>query len=172
MTTDSDEGGAALEVGDWRAARDGEVAVRVREKAFRPRTNGQARYAEAIRQSDITICSGPAGSGKTLVPVALAAEALKSGKAARLVLTRPLVACQGGGHGVGFLPGDLSEKVAPYVRPMLEALTKSFGPQELEKHMRAGVVEVVPLDYMRCLTFSGGWLVCDEMQNATFLSRS
>lgn len=129
-----------------------------------PKTQGQKRYIEAIKEHDVTFGIGPAGTGKTYLAMALAAAALREGKVSRIILTRPAVEA---GEALGFLPGDLYEKLAPYLRPLYDALYDMMPPEELEKHRERGVIEIAPLAYMRGRTLNHAFVVLDEAQNAT-----
>ncbi len=120
----------------------------------------------AVESSLITICCGPAGSGKTYIPTGLAAEMLHSGQVKKLILTRPLVTCSGRkGPGVGFLPGDMMAKVGPHMRPMLDVLEKFFQARDLARRIEEGSIELIALDYMRGLSIDDAVVVADEMQN-------
>jgi phosphate starvation-inducible protein PhoH and related proteins len=129
-----------------------------------PKTTGQKRYVEAIRQHDITFGIGPAGTGKTYLAVAMALAALKEEKVARIILTRPAVEA---GEALGFLPGDLYEKIAPYLRPLHDALHDMLPAEEIQKHMERAVIEVAPLAYMRGRTLNNAFIILDEAQNST-----
>ncbi len=129
-----------------------------------PKTTGQKRYVEAIRGHDITFGIGPAGTGKTYLAVAMALAALKEEKIARIILTRPAVEA---GEALGFLPGDLYEKIAPYLRPLHDALHDMLPAEEIQKHMERGVIEVAPLAYMRGRTLNNAFIILDEAQNST-----
>ena len=130
----------------------------------RPRTAGQASYIEAIRNHAITIASGPAGSGKTYLAVAMAVEALRKGDYRRLVLARPAVEA---GERLGFLPGDLQAKVNPYLRPLYDALNDLLDPAAVRRYVENDVIEICPLAYMRGRTLNGGFIILDEAQNTT-----
>jgi phosphate starvation-inducible PhoH-like protein len=152
---------------NWRQLRDDCLADLLAQKKLRPLTAGQEYYCRAMEGSTITLCRGPAGTGKTYVACGLAAGWLAEGRCKRLVLTRPLVTCSGRrGQGVGFLPGDLMDKVNPFMRPMLDVLGQFFDEKTLDKHLRENTVEVVPLDYMRGLSLADAVVIADEMQNA------
>jgi phosphate starvation-inducible protein PhoH and related proteins len=128
------------------------------------RTQGQKQYVEAIRKHDITFGLGPAGTGKTYLAVALAVEALKQEKVRRIVLTRPAVEA---GEALGFLPGDLTEKILPYLRPLYDALADMLDAEETQKFMDRGIIEIAPLAYMRGRTLSSSFVILDEAQNTT-----
>lgn len=156
---------------DWRPLRDNCVAEMLAERRkkerIRPLTANQAVYQKAIHTSVITLCSGPAGTGKTYMSCGIAAEMLREGRIEKIILTRPLVTCSGRrGQGVGFLKGRLMDKVSPYMQPMLEALEDFFSPAELRRHFEDKTIEVVPLDFMRGKSIANSFIVADEMQNA------
>jgi phosphate starvation-inducible PhoH-like protein len=129
-----------------------------------PKTLGQKRYVEAIRQHDLTFGIGPAGTGKTYLAMAMAVLALKEEKVSRIILTRPAVEA---GEALGFLPGDLYEKIAPYLRPLHDALHDMLPVDELERHRERGTIEIAPLAYMRGRTLNNAFIVLDEAQNCT-----
>ena len=129
-----------------------------------PKTTGQRRYVEAIRQHDITFGLGPAGTGKTYLAMAMAAAALRDGKVNRVILTRPAVEA---GEALGFLPGDLQEKLAPYLRPLYDALHDMLPAEEIQRLMERGVIEIAPLAYMRGRTLNQAFIIFDEAQNST-----
>jgi phosphate starvation-inducible protein PhoH and related proteins len=140
------------------------IQTSVRKGPVSPKTTGQKRYVEAIRGHDITLGIGPAGTGKTYLAVAMALATLKEEKAARIILTRPAVEA---GEALGFLPGDLYEKIAPYLRPLHDALHDMLPAEEIQKHMERGVIEVAPLAYMRGRTLNNAFIILDEAQNST-----
>ena len=129
-----------------------------------PKTAGQKRYVEAIRAHDVTFGIGPAGTGKTYLAMAMAVNALREEKVARIILTRPAVEA---GEALGFLPGDLYEKIDPYLRPLMDALHDMLPADEIEKHRERGVIEIAPLAYMRGRTLNHAFIILDEAQNAT-----
>jgi phosphate starvation-inducible PhoH-like protein len=128
------------------------------------KTMGQKKYLEAVRSHDITFGIGPAGTGKTYLAVALALAALREGSVSRLILTRPAVEA---GEALGFLPGDLYEKITPYLRPLHDALHDLLPAEELQKHTERGTIEIAPLAYMRGRTLNGAFIILDEAQNST-----
>ena len=132
--------------------------------AISPKTVGQRHYLEAIRKHDITLGIGPAGTGKTYLAMAMAVAALRDGKVSRIVLTRPAVEA---GEALGFLPGDLSEKLSPYLRPLQDALYDMMPGEEIQKHSERGIIEIAPLAYMRGRTLNNAFIILDEAQNAT-----
>jgi phosphate starvation-inducible PhoH-like protein len=128
------------------------------------KTVGQKKYLEAIRQHDVTFGVGPAGTGKTYLAVAMALAALREGKVSRIILTRPAVEA---GEALGFLPGDLYEKIMPYLRPLHDALHDMLPAEEIQKHTERGVIEIAPLAYMRGRTLNHAFIILDEAQNST-----
>ncbi|MCL6452451.1 MAG: PhoH family protein [Alicyclobacillus sp.] len=141
-----------------------EVAVTVRGKAIRAKTLSQRRYIDGIHAHDITFGIGPAGTGKTYLAVAEAVMALKRGDVKRIVLTRPAVEA---GESLGFLPGDLQEKVNPYLRPIYDALYDVYGPEQVARALERGNIEIAPLAYMRGRTLDDSFVILDEAQNTT-----
>ena len=140
------------------------VAITHRGKQIRCKTLGQQEYVQAIRDHDLTFAVGPAGTGKTYLAMALAVVALKNKEIERIVLTRPAVEA---GEKLGFLPGDLTQKVDPYLRPLYDALYVFLGVDSYQKLLERGVVEVAPLAYMRGRTLSDSFIILDEAQNTT-----
>ncbi len=128
------------------------------------RTAGQRAYGEAIQKHDIVFGVGPAGTGKTYLAVAKAVEALKKEQVSRIILTRPAVEA---GEALGFLPGDLQEKITPYLRPLYDALRDMLEPEEIERAMTRQTIEVAPLAYMRGRTLANAYVILDEAQNTT-----
>lgn len=141
-----------------------EVAIGNAGRRIKPRTEGQAAYLEAIRQHDMTFCIGPAGCGKTYLAVAMAVEALKSKAIRKIVLVRPAVEA---GESLGYLPGDLQEKLNPYLRPLLDAINEMIDFDQVKYLMEQNVIEVIPLAYMRGRTLNQAFVILDEAQNAT-----
>jgi len=135
-----------------------------RKPSVNPKTLGQKRYLEAIQNHDITFGIGPAGTGKTFLAMTMAVIALKEEKVSRIVLTRPAVEA---GEALGFLPGDLYEKLAPYLRPLHDALQDLLPMEEVQKQMERGIVEIAPLAYMRGRTLNNAFIILDEAQNST-----
>lgn len=140
------------------------VIVTHRGRQVRPKTPGQLAYVEAVRSHDLVFCTGPAGTGKTYLAMAMAAAALRHGEASRVVLTRPIVEA---GEELGFLPGDIMEKVNPYLRPLHDALHDVMGAEQFQRHLARGTIEVAPLAYMRGRTLNDAFIVLDEAQNTT-----
>jgi phosphate starvation-inducible PhoH-like protein len=128
------------------------------------KTLGQKQYLEAIRKYDVTFGIGPAGTGKTYLAVAMALAALREGKVSRIILTRPAVEA---GEALGFLPGDLYEKIMPYLRPLHDALHDMLPAEEVQKNTERGVIEIAPLAYMRGRTLNHAFIILDEAQNST-----
>jgi phosphate starvation-inducible PhoH-like protein len=142
----------------------GEIALTYKGRPIRIKTIGQKQYISRIRKSDIVFGIGPAGTGKTYLAVVLAVVALKEGKVKRIVLTRPAVEA---GESLGFLPGDLQEKVDPYLRPLYDALNDVLGPEQVAKSLERGLIEIAPLAYMRGRTLEDSFIILDEAQNTT-----
>lgn len=142
----------------------GEIAVTYRGKPLRVKTIGQKHYVTTIRKRDIVFGIGPAGTGKTYLAVVLAISALKEGSVKRIILTRPAVEA---GESLGFLPGDLQEKVDPYLRPLYDALYDVMGPDQTAKALERGLIEIAPLAYMRGRTLDDSFIILDEAQNTT-----
>jgi phosphate starvation-inducible PhoH-like protein len=151
-------------VDETRQRSDDEIDVYAKGHAIRPKTDGQKRYIEAIAKHDLIFCSGPAGTGKTYLAVAAAANLLKSGRARRLVLARPAVEA---GERLGFLPGDLQAKVNPYLRPLFDALHDMMDFEQVKRFMVNDVIEVIPLAFMRGRTLNESVVILDEAQNTT-----
>lgn len=143
---------------------DEEISRNSKGKAIRAKTIGQREYVHAIRTRDLVFCIGPAGTGKTYLSVVLAVQAMKTGHAKRIILTRPAVEA---GESLGFLPGDLKEKVDPYLRPLYDALHDILGAEQTERLMDRGVIEIAPLAYMRGRTLDDAFVILDEAQNTT-----
>lgn len=129
-----------------------------------PKTNGQRAYIDEIATHDMTFGIGPAGTGKTYLAMAMAISALKKEQVNRIILTRPAVEA---GEALGFLPGDLNEKIFPYLRPLYDALHDMLGSEEMQKFIERGVIEIAPLAYMRGRTLNHAFVVLDEAQNTT-----
>jgi phosphate starvation-inducible PhoH-like protein len=140
------------------------LAIETIGKGVRPRTDGQSRYVRMMREKDITLCIGPAGTGKTYLATAMAAAALRAGQIKKLILCRPAVEA---GERLGFLPGDIEEKVNPYLRPLLDALEELLPIETVRRHLETGVIELTPLAFMRGRTLSHAYIILDEGQNTT-----
>jgi len=141
-----------------------EVDVYAKGTSIKPKTEGQKRYMEGILGHDLTLCIGPAGTGKTYLAVAAAAHLLKHGQARRIVLARPAVEA---GERLGFLPGDLQAKVNPYLRPLFDALNDMMDFEQVRRFMTNDVIEVIPLAFMRGRTLNDSVIILDEAQNTT-----
>lgn len=152
---DGDDLGRLLELRIQTSARKAPVV---------PKTEGQKAYLRSIQSRDITFGIGPAGTGKTYLAMAMAVSALKQEKVNRIILTRPAVEA---GEALGFLPGDLQEKILPYLRPLYDALHDMLEVEEIQKYMDRGVIEIAPLAYMRGRTLSQAFVILDEAQNTT-----
>ena len=142
------------------------IALPGTRKAISPKSDGQRRYLEAITENDVVIGIGPAGTGKTYLAVAKAVEALHKKRVKRIVLARPAVEA---GENLGFLPGDLQEKVDPYLRPLYDALEDMMPQEQVRRALESRTIEIAPLAYMRGRTLSDAFVILDEAQNATSL---
>lgn len=140
------------------------VCVTAGGKIVRPRTVGQKKYIESIGQNTIVLGIGPAGTGKTYLAVAMAVKAFRNHEIKKIILTRPAVEA---GEKLGFLPGDLQDKVDPYLRPLYDALFDMFGAESFQRYMEKGIIEVAPLAYMRGRTLDEAFIILDEAQNTT-----
>lgn len=143
---------------------DEEIARNSKGKAIRAKTIGQREYVHAIRADDMVFGIGPAGTGKTYLAVVMAVQALKNGQVKRIILTRPAVEA---GENLGFLPGDLKEKVDPYLRPLYDSLHDVLGAEQTERLIERGTIEIAPLAYMRGRTLDDAFVILDEAQNTT-----
>jgi phosphate starvation-inducible PhoH-like protein len=170
---DRQEVDAALRLA--RSERDGEpslfgelsgdgAGVRTQRRQIRPRSAGQVRYVDALRGSDLVMAVGPAGTGKTYLAVAVAVTMLTAGSVDRIVLSRPAVEA---GERLGFLPGDLREKIDPYLRPLYDALYDMLPADQVMKRLSNGEIEIAPLAFMRGRTLSNSFVILDEAQNTT-----
>ncbi|MDD3766002.1 MAG: PhoH family protein [Eubacteriales bacterium] len=140
------------------------VAITAKGKPIKPKTIGQKLYVDAIKNNVITFGIGPAGTGKTYLAVAMAVNALKNKDVSRIIITRPAVEA---GEKLGFLPGDLQNKVDPYLRPLHDALYDMLGVETYQRYVERGVIEVAPLAYMRGRTLDDSYIILDEAQNTT-----
>lgn len=147
-----------------RELTDDFVAVTAKGRPIHPKTLGQKEYLAAIRSHAITFGVGPAGTGKTYLAVAMAVKAFKSKDVSRIILTRPAVEA---GEKLGFLPGDLQDKVDPYLRPLYDGLFEMLGAEAFQRHLERGSIEVAPLAYMRGRTLDNAFIILDEAQNTT-----
>jgi phosphate starvation-inducible PhoH-like protein len=133
-------------------------------KSVRARTEGQTRYLSALRDKEMVLCAGPAGTGKTWLAVAMAVSLLRSGAVKKIVLVRPAVEA---GERLGFLPGDIAAKVNPYLRPLFDALNDLMDPEQVKRYVESDVIEIAPLAYMRGRTLNSACIILDEGQNTT-----
>ena len=140
------------------------VTTHEKKPGVTAKTVGQKKYLDAIRKHDVTFGVGPAGTGKTYLAVAMALTALRDGKVSRIILTRPAVEA---GEALGFLPGDLYEKITPYLRPLHDALHDMLPAEDIQKHTERGTIEIAPLAYMRGRTLNNAFIILDEAQNST-----
>ena len=140
------------------------ISVTYKGKPIKAKTLGQSRYAEMIRDKTVVLGLGPAGTGKTFLAVAMAVEALRQKSVDRIILTRPAVEA---GERLGFLPGDLQSKIDPYLRPLYDALFELLGPENYQRHLERGSIEIAPLAYMRGRTLDSSFIILDEAQNTT-----
>lgn len=140
------------------------ICITSKGKPIKPKTIGQKKYVEAIRENTVTIGVGPAGTGKTYLAVAMAVEAFRAKNVNRIILTRPAVEA---GEKLGFLPGDLQQKVDPYLRPLYDALFDMLGAENFQRCQERGDIEVAPLAYMRGRTLDDSFIILDEAQNTT-----
>ena len=140
------------------------ICVTASGKIIRPRTVGQKKYIDSISENTIVLGIGPAGTGKTYLAVAMAVKAFRNRQIKKIILTRPAVEA---GEKLGFLPGDLQDKVDPYLRPLYDALFDMFGAESFAKYMEKGIIEVAPLAYMRGRTLDEAFIILDEAQNTT-----
>ncbi|HWM62320.1 MAG TPA: PhoH family protein [Rhizomicrobium sp.] len=144
---------------------DGQFRDRKYVKNVRAMSPAQQHFMDSIDAQSVVLALGPAGTGKTYLAIAKAVEALESGKVSRIVLSRPAVEA---GESLGFLPGDLQEKLAPYLRPLYDALTERLGTKRLKQMLADGIIEIAPVAYMRGRTLSECFVVIDEAQNCTY----
>jgi phosphate starvation-inducible PhoH-like protein len=154
----------AVATGVEPAARHDPIEVHKPGRQLVPRSAGQATYVQSIRDNDIVLCSGPAGSGKTCLAVAMAVAALRSEQVRKIVLVRPAVEA---GESLGYLPGDLQAKINPYLRPLMDALREMMDYEYLKRLTEQDVVEMIPLAYMRGRTLNNAFIILDEAQNTT-----
>ncbi len=148
---------------DFKRLAKEKIEVSVKGGLITPKTKGQIEYIEAIKNHDMVFCIGPAGTGKTYLAIAMAVNALKKGIVRRIILTRPAVEA---GESLGFLPGNLEEKVLPYLRPLYDALYDMMEPDQVEQYSEQGIIEVAPLAFMRGRTLNEAFVILDEAQNS------
>jgi phosphate starvation-inducible PhoH-like protein len=159
------ENPSATERGEKTAAENfDQTVIRTPKKSVKPRGGNQLAYCNSVRRHDINFGIGPAGTGKTYLAVALAVEALESQQVARILLVRPAVEA---GEKLGFLPGDLAQKIDPYLRPLYDALYEMLGVERVNKYIERNIIEVAPLAYMRGRTLNNAFIILDESQNTT-----
>jgi phosphate starvation-inducible protein PhoH and related proteins len=151
-------------IDEFESLYDEEVAKNAKGKTIRVKTLGQRKYFQAIKTHDLVFGIGPAGTGKTFLAVVMAVHCLKNGLVNKIILTRPAVEA---GENLGFLPGDLKEKVDPYLRPLYDALHDILGVDHTERLLERGVIEIAPLAYMRGRTLEDAFVILDEAQNTT-----
>jgi len=144
--------------------KGGAITVYSRKGVIEPFTKGQLRYIEAMRKNDLTFCSGPAGTGKTYLAVAVAVSMLKRQEVRKIVLARPAVEA---GERLGFLPGDLQAKVNPYLRPLFDSLEDMMEFSQMRKFVETDIIEIIPLAFMRGRTLNEATIICDEAQNTS-----
>jgi len=161
---DANGNGNGKTLGRLAEAYDGAPGYTFDRKAVRPRTPTQAKYLKALEQNEVVFGIGPAGTGKTYLAVAAAVAALRAKKVDRIVLVRPAVEA---GESLGFLPGDMQEKVDPYLRPMYDALADLMSYDKMRRFLEMGVIEIAPLAFMRGRTLSNAFVILDEAQNTT-----
>jgi len=149
---------------DWSPVEDDQRDQSYVRKV-RPQSDNQRKLLAALREYNLTLALGPAGTGKTYLAISAAVEALEEGRAARIILSRPAVEA---GESLGFLPGDMQEKLAPYLRPLYDALSDRMGGKRLRAAIADGTVEVAPIAYMRGRTLNNAFVVIDEAQNCTY----
>jgi len=152
------------ETAQLRELFENPLVLRMKRGTIIPKTLNQKRYLQFIQKADIVFGIGPAGTGKTYLAVAAALMALLEGHVEKLILTRPAVEA---GEALGFLPGDLQEKILPYLRPLYDAMFEMLGKEESERLIQKGVIEIAPLAYMRGRTLSNAYVILDEAQNTT-----
>ena len=150
--------------GELEERGDDTICVTMKGKPIKAKTVGQKQYVNAIRKNTIVLGIGPAGTGKTFLAVAMAVKALRDKQVSRIILTRPAIEA---GEKLGFLPGDLQSKIDPYLRPLYDALFEMLGPENYQRHMERGTIEIAPLAYMRGRTLDDSFIILDEAQNTT-----
>jgi phosphate starvation-inducible PhoH-like protein len=158
---ESVEKGSETRLPDLHAAR---IQISAKKPPIVPKSLQQKKYVEAVKSHDLIFGVGPAGTGKTFLAMAMAVAALKNEEVTRIVLTRPAVEA---GEALGFLPGDLQEKIFPYLRPLYDALNDMLENEEIQRYMDKGIIEIAPLAYMRGRTLSHSFVILDEAQNTT-----
>ena len=153
--------GAEEELGDYS---DDCICITTRGRPIKAKTVGQKRYVDTIKKNTVVLCIGPAGTGKTFLAVAMAVKALRNKEINRIILTRPAVEA---GEKLGYLPGDLQNKIDPYLRPLYDALYEMVGNENFARYVEKGTIEIAPLAYMRGRTLDDSFIILDEAQNTT-----
>jgi len=156
--------GEVADDGQLAPANESEYAIQTRHKLVRPRTQNQLLYMKNIQKNDLAFGIGPAGTGKTYLAVASAIDALENEQVRRIILVRPAVEA---GERLGFLPGDMSQKVDPYLRPMYDALYDMIGPDQVSRLMERNIIEIAPLAFMRGRSLNEAFVILDEAQNTS-----
>ncbi len=158
----------AFGTADWHPLDD--AIDNMRDKSFvrriKPRSEGQQKLMEAIKEHNVTLAIGPAGTGKTYLAIAAAVDALEAGEVERIILSRPAMEA---GESLGYLPGDMHEKMAPYLRPLFDALGDRLGGKRVRQLMDDGTIEIAPVGFMRGRTLNNAFIVIDEAQNCTYV---
>jgi len=149
---------------NWKSIYQDIITVFKKEKEVRPKTLGQKKLIDAVKKNEIVFVIGPAGTGKTYLAVALSLSALKNNEVSRIILVRPAVEA---GESLGYLPGDLLEKIEPYFRPLYDAMYDMIPPEKFHKFMESGIIEIAPLAYMRGRTLNDSFIILDDAQNTT-----
>ena len=153
------------EMNETLSAMSDIVVIAHSNRPIKCKTIGQKNYIKALQQNTVTLCIGPAGTGKTYLAVAQAVADLKDGKVERIIMSRPAI--EAGEERLGFLPGDLAQKVDPYLRPLYDALNDMLGAESVQKYVERGIIEIAPLAYMRGRTLNRASIIIDESQNAS-----
>lgn len=152
----------------WRETQKEELVKKFSQK-IKPLTKGQSEYFKLIEEKIITICMGPAGSGKSYIPTNIGLNLLLDGKIDKLILTRPLVTCSSSNKdALGILPGEIKEKIGPYLRPLLDVIEEKISKNDIDKLIETKKIDLIPLDVMRGLSFKNSLIIADEMQNASY----
>ncbi len=149
---------------DWKLLYKDVIYVFKKDKEIRPKTLGQQKYIDSVKKNDIVFAIGPAGTGKTYLAVAVALSALRNKEVNRIILVRPAVEA---GESLGYLPGDLLEKIDPYFRPLYDAMYEMMPSEKFQKYMERGIIEIAPLAYMRGRTLNDSFIILDDAQNTT-----
>jgi phosphate starvation-inducible PhoH-like protein len=157
--------GLVQQVSSMTRKKNKESGYTTRRKALKPKTENQKTYINVIANNDVTLCTGPAGTGKTAVAVGLACDYLLDKRVEKIIVTRPVIES---GRGLGFLPGTFEEKIHPYLIPVLEEMEYRLNTNRVQAYRDEGKIEVVPLEYMRGRNFHNCFMILDEAQNATF----